>query len=236
MTKSPYPDAAADIRRRIAQIREAIEEEADRAGRDPKGIALMAVTKTVPPERVNAALEAGVDLLGENRAQELREKFQFYHCKWKKIHFIGHLQTNKIRDIISRVSCVQSVDSIHLAEALGKACQEADRQLPVLMQINIGHEETKSGFLPEMAAGAARQIAGIPNLKLQGLMTIPPRSSDDRYLLAMEELRQRLEALGIPGASFAELSMGMSEDYRLAVRCGATILRIGRGIFGQRGQ
>jgi len=187
------------------------------------------------PQRVNEALAAGVDLLGENRVQELREKFQFYGCNWEKIHFIGHLQTNKIRDIINRVSCVQSVDSVHLAQALAAACREKNRSLSILLQVNIGREETKSGFSPEALFDAARQMAELPELRICGLMAIPPRGTGDRYLLAMEELRQKMADSQIPNTRFEELSMGMSEDFRLAVRSGATILRIGRGIFGQRG-
>lgn len=238
MTKSPFPDCTPEereeIRLRLREIRENIREEAAVAGRNPDEIALMAVTKTVSPSRVNAALGEGAALLGENRAQELREKFQFYACKREKIHFIGHLQTNKIRDIISRVTCVQSVDSVRLAKALGDACREAGVSLDVLLQVNIGSEAQKSGFLPEELSNAARAVAEIPALSVKGLMAIPPKGSGDRYLLQMAELGARMAALSIPGASFTELSMGMSEDYRLAVRCGATILRVGRGIFGER--
>lgn len=234
---SECPDEErAGIAERLAEIRRVIASEAAKAGRSPDGIALMAVTKTVEPASVNRALAEGVSLLGENRAQELREKFQFYRCGREKIHFIGHLQTNKIRDIINRVTCVESVDSVHLAQALEAACREADIRLSVLLQVNIGREPQKGGFLPEELADAARAVAAFDHLSLRGLMAIPPRGSGDRYLREMASLQSAMGQAAIPGADFSELSMGMSEDYGAAVRCGATILRIGRAIFGERKQ
>lgn len=237
MTRNPYnasPEEAAAIAGRIRVIRETIAREAEKAGRDPAAVRLMAVTKTVDPGRVNAALEAGILLLGENRAQELREKFQFYGCDSAKIHFIGHLQTNKIKDIINRVTCVESVGSVHLAEELDAACIRAGRELDIFLQVNIGEEPQKSGFLPAEILPAARQIAMLPRLHIKGLMAVPPHVADERYLAAMAALQRTIRAEDIPGASFDELSMGMSEDYAAAVRHGSTILRIGRGIFGDR--
>lgn len=235
MTRNPHnPSAQETVAGRIRTIREVIAAEAAAAGRDPGEVKLMAVTKTVDPGRVNQALEAGVPLLGENRAQELREKFQFYACDSAKIHFIGHLQTNKIRDIINRVACVESVDSLRLAEELNNACRKAEKTLDIFLQVNIGSEPQKSGFLPEEVPDAARAIAALDRLHIRGLMAVPPHLPGDRYLAAMAELREELRAMDIPGASFDELSMGMSEDYAAAVRHGATILRIGRGIFGDR--
>ncbi len=234
MTRNPCSGEAAAIAGRIRVIREVIAREAEKAGRDPASVRLMAVTKTVDPDRVNAALEAGILLLGENRAQELREKFQFYGCDSTKIHFIGHLQTNKIKDIIHRVACVESVDSVHLAEELDAACVRAGLELEIFLQVNIGSEPQKSGFLPAEVLPAARQIARLPRLHIRGLMAVPPHVADERYLAAMSELQRTLLTENIPGASFDELSMGMTEDYAAAVRHGSTILRIGRGIFGDR--
>jgi len=235
MTRNPYnASPESSVAERIRIIREVIAEEAAKTGRDPAGIKLMAVTKTVGPERVNEALEAGVELLGENRAQELREKFQFYACNSAKIHFIGHLQTNKIKDIINRVACVESVDSVRLAHELNEACRKADLQLDIFLQVNIGSEPQKSGFLPSETADAARQISEFEHLHIRGLMAVPPHVPGEQYLAAMEALRGELQAASIPNTSFDELSMGMSEDYAAAVRHGSTILRIGRGIFGDR--
>ena len=234
MIRNQYPDEEREIRERLARIRETVREEALRAGRDEQEITIMGVTKTVPAHRVNLALAAGVTLLGENRAQELRDKFDAYDCGPEKIHFIGHLQTNKIRDIMGKVSCVQSVDSVRLAEALSQAVLNRSDSLAVFLQVNIGREETKSGFLPEEMLDALKRISELPGLRVEGLMTIPPRGAGDRYLGEMAQLRSQLAALELPGVSLSHLSMGMSEDYPLAVRWGATILRIGRGIFGER--
>lgn len=241
MTKSLLPKG--EVARRIQEIRAAIAEEAAAAGRDPAAVSLMAVTKTVPAGNVREAVLAGADLLGESRVQEFREKSQFYRCRWEKIHFIGHLQTNKIRDIISRIGCIESLDSMRLAEALDRQAGSAKqagsapvyRQIPVFLQVNIGAESTKSGFLPEELDEAARRIAELPNLSIQGLMAIPPKDGGDVWFGRMRELSERLSALSIPGADFSELSMGMSADFRAAVRFGATIVRIGSGIFGPRG-
>lgn len=234
MIRNQYPDEEREIQERLARIRETVREEALRAGRDEQEITIMGVTKTVPAHRVNLALTAGVTLLGENRAQELRDKFDAYDCGPEKIHFIGHLQTNKIRDIMGKVSCVQSVDSVRLAEALSQAVLNRSDSLAVFLQVNIGREETKSGFLPEEMPDALKRISELPGLRVEGLMAIPPRGAGDQYLGEMAQLRSQLAALELPGVSLSHLSMGMSEDYPLAVRWGATILRIGRGIFGER--
>lgn len=234
MIRNQYPDEEREIRERLARIRETVREEALRAGRDEQEITIMGVTKTVPAHRVNLALTAGVTLLGENRAQELRDKFDAYDCGPEKIHFIGHLQTNKIRDIMGKVSCVQSVDSVRLAEALSQAVLNRSDSLAVFLQVNIGREETKSGFLPEEMPDALKRISELPGLRVEGLMAIPPRGAGDQYLGEMAQLRSQMAALELPGVSLSHLSMGMSEDYPLAVRWGATILRIGRGIFGER--
>ena len=234
MIRNQYPDEEREIRERLARIRETVREEALRAGRDEQEITIMGVTKTVPAHRVNLALTAGVTLLGENRAQELRDKFDAYDCGPEKIHFIGHLQTNKIRDIMGKVSCVQSVDSVRLAEALSQAVLNRSDSLAVFLQVNIGREETKSGFLPEEMPDALKRISELPGLRVEGLMAIPPRGAGDRYLGEMAQLRAQLAALELPGVSLSHLSMGMSEDYPWAVRWDATILRIGRGIFGER--
>ena len=141
------------------------------AGRPEGSVRLMAVTKTVPPEKVNAALRAGAALVGENRVQELMAKKNQYNCAKSQIHFIGHLQTNKIRDIMNSVSCVQSVDSLRLARALSAAAEKAGVRMDCLLEVNIGMEESKSGFSPEGVLGAAREIAAMPFLT-------PPRADD----------------------------------------------------------
>ena len=208
------------------------------AGRPEGSVRLMAVTKTVPPEKVNAALRAGAALVGENRVQELTAKKNQYNCAKSQIHFIGHLQTNKIRDIMNSVSCVQSVDSLRLARALSAAVEKAGVRMDCLLEVNIGMEESKSGFSPEGVLGAAREIAAMPSLTLRGLMTVQPAAAsarhDDRYFRRMQALYLSLKEASLPGAQVDTLSMGMTGDFEEAVRCGATIVRIGRGLFGSR--
>ena len=232
------PQEADAIRERMREIRSRIAEACLRSGRSEKEVALMAVTKTVPPEKINIALEEGADLIGENRVQELCEKNLEINAAKSQIHFIGHLQTNKIRDIINRVSCVQSVDSLHLAGVLSAAAEKAGINLLCLLEVNIGMEESKSGFSPEGVLGAAREIAALPNLTLCGLMTVQPseasRSGDDRYFGRMQQLFLSLREQALPNTRIDTLSMGMSGDYEMAVRCGATMVRIGQGIFGAR--
>lgn len=223
-----------DVRQNIKEIRENVKETALAAGRAEKDITLMAVTKTVPPERVNVALQEGISLLGENRVQELCQKAAFYRASKEKIHFIGHLQTNKIRDIIEKVSMVESVDSLHLAQALSRECEKRGMEMDVLLQVNIGKEETKSGFYEEDVLDALERIAELPGLRLRGLMTIPPRFSGTVYFKKMQELFLLCKEEKIEGAEFSVLSMGMSDDYKESIACGATQIRLGRAIFGER--
>lgn len=232
------PQEADGIRERMREVRARITEACITSGRPETDVSLMAVTKTVSPEKINIALQEGADLIGENRVQELCEKILEINAAKSQIHFIGHLQTNKIRDIINRVSCVQSVDSLHLAGALSAAAVKAGINLPCLLEVNIGMEESKSGFSPDGVLGAAGEIAALPNLTLRGLMTVQPseasRSGDDRYFKRMQELYLSLREQSLPNTRIDTLSMGMSGDYETAVRCGATLVRIGQGIFGAR--
>lgn len=223
-----------DVRQNIEEIRANVKEAAQAAGRAEKDIVLMAVTKTVPPERVNVALQEGICLLGENRVQEICQKAAFYRASKDKIHFIGHLQTNKIRDIIEKVSMIESVDSLHLAQALSRECEKRGMEMDILLQVNIGKEETKSGFYEEEVLDAVERIAKLPGLKAKGLMTIPPRFSGTLYFEKMQELFLLCKEKKIEGADFSVLSMGMSDDYREAIACGSTQIRLGRAIFGKR--
>lgn len=224
-----------DIAENVRVIRERIQDAAEKAGRKPDEVQLMAVTKTVPADRVNQALEAGIQLLGENRVQECCEKYQNYACNANAIHFIGHLQTNKIRDIIEKVGMIESVDSIRLAKALEDICLKQEREMKILLQVNVGLEETKSGFLPEELFPALEQIREqCPLLKVCGLMTVPPHQEGDYWLRKMQELFEKMKDSAPENAKPSVLSMGMSEDFEAAIRCGSTQVRIGRGIFGER--
>lgn len=223
-----------EVRQNIKEIRKNVEEAANAAGRKAEDITIMAVTKTVLPERVNVALEEGISLLGENRVQELCQKAAFYRASKEKIHFIGHLQTNKIRDIIEKVSMIESVDSLHLAEALSRECEKHKTEMDVLLQVNIGKEETKSGFYEKDVLDAVKRIAELPHVQVRGLMTIPPRFSGKLYFEKMQELFLLCKEKKIEGTEFSVLSMGMSDDYREAIACGSTQIRLGRTMFGER--
>lgn len=235
----PSAEAQAElISERLRQIRARIERACAESGRAPGSVKLMAVTKTVSPERVNIALGEGVDLLGENRVQEFLGKNLSYNCEKSQIHFIGHLQTNKIRDIINKVSCIQSIDSLRLANAVSSAARKAGIVMPCLLEVNIGREESKSGFAPEGVLDAAREIAALSGISLHGLMTVAPavagKTGDDSCFRDMQQLFTQLQESSLPGASIDTLSMGMTGDFEMAVRCGSTLVRVGQGIFGAR--
>ena len=234
MTRSCSGDVP-DVAENLRIIRERVAEAAAACGRREGEIALMAVTKTVPPERVNEAIRAGVSLLGENRVQECCEKYQSYACTREQIHLIGHLQTNKIRAIIDKVSMIESVDTLHLAAALQEECARREMEMDVLLQINIGGEATKGGFSPEDLRRAYDEIgASCPRLRVRGLMAIPPNVPEDRYLGRMEELYRQLQDAAPAGNRPDVLSMGMSGDFERAIRFGSTQIRLGRALFGER--
>lgn len=221
----------------IAVINERIARAAARAGSDPESIRLMAVSKTVEPERIRMALEAGITLLGENYVQEAREKIPSIGraAQW---HMIGHLQTNKVKYVVNLFDWVHSVDRPELAQELNKRALQNDRRLNVLIEVNVSGEASKSGIAPQQATGLARLISTLPGLKLQGLMTMPPypdNPEDSRpYFVALRNLRDEIRKAAIPGISMDELSMGMTDDFEIAIEEGATIVRVGRAIFGER--
>jgi pyridoxal phosphate enzyme (YggS family) len=225
------------VRQNIAKIREAAAEAAMRKGRDPASVRLMAVTKTVDDERIKEAVAAGINLIGENYVQEAQRKIPLLGegLEW---HMIGHLQTNKSKYAVHLFKLIQSVDRIDLARELDKRCAGAGVTMPVLIEVNTGDETSKSGVSLEEAEGLVAQVAEFPNLSVRGLMTMPPwfpEAEDARpYFRMLRELRDRIVERGIPGVEMTELSMGMSDDFVVAVEEGATIIRIGRAIFGRR--
>lgn len=218
---------------RLADIRQNIAESCAEAGRDPAEITLMAVTKTVSPELINLAVDHGVRVLGENRVQEFLSKREAYRDS-AEVQFIGHLQTNKVKQIIDKVSLIQSVDSLHLAEAVNKAAGQHGIVMPVLLEVNIGGETSKSGISAEALPQLLAEVGRLKNLRAEGLMTIPPPTADEaeqmRTFSAMQQLFQQMQQL----APLHTLSMGMSGDYPAAIRCGATLVRIGSALFGAR--
>jgi PLP dependent protein len=220
----------------LAEVRQRMAEAARRAGRDPAGVRLVAVSKTHPPEAVRQALAAGQTIFGENYLQEAAEKIKAVGPgpSW---HFIGHLQSNKARQAAELCDVVQTVHSLKLAKALDRHAGELGKKLAVLIQVNLGGEEQKSGCAPAEAHGLAREVAALENLFLRGLMTMPPYDEDPeagRFIFAgLRELASRL-APGLAPGCMAELSMGMSHDFATAIEEGATLVRVGTAIFGAR--
>jgi len=219
---------------RWAAVRERVVEACVRAGRDPTGVTIVAVSKTHPAEAVRAAAAAGATDFGENYAQELAEKRAELGdaVRW---HFIGRLQRNKAKLVAGQVALIHAVDSVELAEELAK--RAAGTLQPILISVNVAGETTKGGATPETAPALARAIAAVPGIRLDGLMTMPPPADDPEAsrpaFLALAALRARLAAdLGQP---LPVLSMGMSGDFEIAIACGATHVRVGTAIFGDRG-
>ncbi len=227
-----------EIRQNVLSVQERIREAAAECGRDPSEIRLMAVTKHNDAERVNAAVSAGACLLGENRAQEFLEKYEHYNRKNCEIHFIGSLQTNKVRGIIDKVDLIQSVDRIGLAEEIDRCAARCGRVMPVLVEVNIGREQTKSGVLPNELHSFIRRIACFSHLTVQGLMAIPPQQEfperNEPYFEQMYRDFIDIEAQNIDNVSMRILSMGMTDDFPYAIRHGSTMIRVGRAIFGER--
>ena len=218
----------------IAYVRSNIAEAAQRSGRPPGEITLVAVSKTVPVELVKIAYNLGVTDFGENRVQEALPKIAEFHPQGMRWHMIGHLQSNKAGKVAAAFDSVQSVDSLHLAQALDR---HIGKRLPVLLQVNVSGEESKEGMPLDDAPMLARQIAALPDIEVQGLMTIAPLVENPEEVRPvfrrLRNLRERLQD-ELPQCSWQHLSMGMSDDYRVAIEEGATIVRIGRAIFGER--
>jgi hypothetical protein len=221
----------------IRLVRERIATASRRADRSPVEVRLMAVTKTVDDERIREAIAAGVEIIGENYVQEARRKREALGQggEW---HLIGHLQTNKVKTAVRLFDMIHSVDRPELAAEIDRRAREAGRVMPILIEVNLAGEASKSGLSPEAAGELIRAIAPLPNLSVAGLMTMPPWFDDPEaarpFFRALRELRDRIAAERIPGVALGELSMGMTGDYAVAVEEGATIVRVGRGIFGER--
>lgn len=226
-----------DVQRRWNEISADIADAAEVAGRNPEDVTLMAVTKTVPPEKVNEAIDAGCRLLGENRVQELLDKYEQYD-KRAKIHFIGTLQTNKVKYIVDKVDMIESVDSIKLAEEIEKRCAAIGKTMEVLLEVNIANEVSKSGFDYDEIPTAVEEIGKFSHIKLRGFMTIGRFGAEIEetrgYFQKMHALLVDIRSKKIDNKDISILSMGMSGDYTAAVQEGATVVRVGRGLFGER--
>ena len=217
------------IRENLRIIRENIGEALGKYRSSGDSTDIMAVTKTVPAETVNLVFDLGLNLLGENRVQEYQSKAELYD-KRADIHFIGHLQTNKVKYIISSMSMIQSVDSFKLAQEINRLAAANDKIMDILCEVNIGGEDSKNGIAPDELSGLLEQVSSLDNVRIRGLMTIPPPSDSDVHLGRMQELYSRFR----DEYSMDTLSMGMTHDYVQAVKYGSTIVRIGTGLFGER--
>lgn len=225
----------------IARVRERILEAARHAGRTPADIALMAVSKTFPSESIHEAYKAGIRLFGENRVQEFSGKsWDLHDLRDAEWHLIGHLQTNKAAKATELFTAIDSVDSVKLAERLNASAERTSKTLPVLIEINVGGEEAKSGIAPgspelELILLAAPRWK---NLELRGLMTVPPYAEDPEearpYFRQLREIRDKIAGRHLPGISMNVLSMGMSHDFEVAIEEGSTCVRVGTAIFGNR--
>lgn len=227
-----------EVAQNVRAIMQQVRDTALQAGRDPSEVQVMAVTKTVDSVLVNAAIGAGITLLGENKAQELCAKYDSYHKDGVQIHFIGHLQTNKVRQIVDKVSMVESVDSIKLAREIDRHCAAIGKVMDVLLEVNIGREENKTGIFPEFLPALLEEAGKLERIRVRGLMTIPPVCETEeevlQYFSQMRQLFIDIKQKKYDNISMEILSMGMSADYLAAVRCGSNIVRIGTAMFGQR--
>ena len=228
-----------NIKEQIAIIRQRIASAAQTSGRPASAVRLMAVTKTVDDERILQAIAAGVDMIGENYVQEARRKIDLMgkSIEW---HLIGHLQTNKAKVAVRLFDMIHSLDRLELARELDKRAQMAGIIMNVLIEVNISGEDTKRGIPHGDALPLIREVSALENLSVQGLMTMPPWFDDPEaarpVFAALRELRDQVAAEKLSRVEMRELSMGMSQDYQVAVEEGATIVRVGRSIFGERPQ
>ncbi len=222
---------APDISENIKRVRFNVEEAKAKYRKPDDTVRIMAVTKTVPYERVNLAVQEGLTLLGENRVQEYLEKKDFYDKK-AEVHFIGHLQSNKVRYITDSVTLIHSVDSAKLATEIGRCAAKTGKTADVLIEVNIGGEESKSGVSPDNLKELVCEISENKNIRVRGLMTIPPIGRSEESFDRMRTLFENIKSEN--SAQMDILSMGMSADYVSAVKYGSNIVRIGSGIFGSR--
>lgn len=223
------------IKSRIAEVKEKIRLAAQRVGRPPEDIRLVAVSKTVGLNGVREAIDSGADILGESRIQEARDKIQTLGREGIKWHLIGHLQKNKVKYIFGLFDLVHSVDSLELAEEIDHRGGLLNRSMEILVQVNIAHDPAKFGADPEKALELVKKISQLKNLSVRGLMAIPAYSEDPHesrpHYKALRELRDWLAKQGF---DLPEISMGMSHDFEVAVEEGATLVRVGSAIFGER--
>jgi pyridoxal phosphate enzyme (YggS family) len=226
------------LRKRLENVCRRIEAAAVASGRDPAGVRLVAVSKTIAAERIKEAIQAGVDVLGENYIQEARHKVKDLAHLAASWHFIGHLQTNKAKYAIRLFDLIHSVDTYKLAAELDKQAKKINKIQPILIQVNVAMEASKSGVSAKEVQNLLQRISTLKNVSVRGLMTMPPFfDSPERvrpFFAKLRDLRDHIRDVAITNVSMDELSMGMTGDFEVAIEEGATLVRIGTAIFGKR--
>lgn len=230
-----------DLSTKIQATRDRIRQAAERAGRDPSDVRLVAATKYVEASRVLDAIRVGLTICGENRWQEARAKMQAVgergNVEW---HFIGRLQRRKLKWLVGRFSLIHSVESLEQAEEIQRCAHERHTSQAILLEVNVGGEESKGGFSPDALPSAVSQIDTFPSVHVQGLMTVPPWNPDPElmrpYFQRLKQLAELINGLPLQRVRMRELSMGMSNDFEVAVEEGATLVRVGTALFGARRQ
>lgn len=228
----------SDVEYNYKLINERIAEAAQKAGKSREDITFLAATKTVEPEVINHAISLGLDHIGENKVQELLSKYDSYNLEKCSLQFIGHLQTNKVKQIVDKVDLIQSVDSVKLANEIAKQSKKLNKTTDILVEVNIGREENKSGVYPENLEELLCEISKIEGISVKGLMTIPPicdnKHKISKYFNNMHNIFIDISQKKLDNISMTILSMGMSADYYEAILEGANMVRIGSSLFGAR--
>ncbi len=226
------------IEHNLEVIKSNIKEAAEKSGRKAEDITLMAVTKTVEPIFINQAIKCGINLIGENKVQEFLSKEEYLDLSNCKAHLIGHLQTNKVKQIVGKVEMIQSVDSIKLAKEISKQSEKNNVITNFLIEVNVANEENKTGISFEEVYSLLEEVSSLPSIKIQGLMAIPPicekKSDLMHYFEKMNNLFVDIKGNNMDNINMDVLSMGMSGDYQEAILCGSTMIRVGSSIFGPR--
>ncbi|MBQ4129311.1 MAG: YggS family pyridoxal phosphate-dependent enzyme [Ruminococcus sp.] len=227
-----------DVEYNYKKICDNIANAAIKCGKKPEDITLLAATKTVDALTINHAISLGLKYIGENRVQELLSKYDDYNLNDCSLQFIGHLQTNKVRQIIDKVDLIQSVDSLKLASEISRQAQLKNREIDILVEVNIGREENKSGIMPELLNDLLYQIKDLPSIHIKGLMAIPPICDNTqkicKYFDNMHKMFIDIKGENIDNISMDVLSMGMSDDYVEAILSGSNMVRVGSALFGAR--
>ena len=225
------------VQEQLNEVRQKIVQACERAGRNPSEVKLIAVSKTKPVSMIEEAIACGQTVFGENKVQELCDKIPQLpaNLEW---HLIGHLQRNKVKDIVDKVALIHSVDTVRLAKQISQEAIKAGVTVQILLEVNVAREESKFGFMEEEVEEAVREIAAFPNIQIVGLMTIAPFVADPEenriYFKKLHQLCVDINKKNIDNIRMSELSMGMTGDYEVAIEEGATMVRVGTGIFGTR--